>query len=362
MIYDVAIIGAGIFGVKLGLLLAKKNLKVIILEKENNICMRASANNQARVHNGYHYPRSRETLIASHRHYDKFLREFESCINSDFTNLYILAKDSQVSSRNFKSLCDHHGLYCKEVNHEYKQYFNFDLIDDVYLSQELVFDINKIRTKLLEQIKEAGIELCLNTRIENIDIAPTIKLVSTNESFKAKKVFNVTYASINHLLKKQGLDIFRLKYELAEICLVDVPRDIKQLAITIMDGPFSSLLPFPTTKQYSLSHVKYSPHIKCYAKDGLPQSYEMIPDKLASNFDLMKEDISRFVPALSEMEYLQSFYETKALLESHEIDDGRPMLIKQHCDNFVSILGSKMDNIYDLELQLDNVLGACQIH
>ncbi|MBT6842915.1 MAG: FAD-dependent oxidoreductase [Candidatus Melainabacteria bacterium] len=361
MIYDVAIIGAGIFGIELGLLLARKNLKVIILEKENNICMRASANNQARVHNGYHYPRSRETLVASHRHYNRFLREFHDCINSDFTNLYVLAKDSQVSSENFKALCDHHGLYCKEVNSLYKEYFNFDLIDDVYLSQELVFDINKIRNKLLEQLMEAGIELRLNTRIEDLDIAPIIKLSSANESFTCKQVFNVTYASINNLLKKQDFEIFRLKYELAEICLVDVPKELQQLGVTIMDGPFSSILPFPTTKQHSLSHVKYSSHIKCYAKDGLPPSYEMIPEKLSSNFDLMKNDIARFIPALSKMQYQESFYETKALLEAHEIDDGRPILIKQHCDNFSSILGSKMDNIYDLELQLDNVLD-CQMH
>lgn len=361
MIYDAAIIGAGIFGIELGLILAKRNLKIIILEKENNICMRASANNQARVHNGYHYPRSLETLIASHRHYDTFLREFKDCINSDFTNLYLVSKDSLVSSKDFKTLCDNQGLYCKEMNSKYQDYFNFDLIDDVYLTKEVVFDINKIRNKLLNQIQAAGIELRLNTTIVDLDIAPIITASSDNENFKCKKLFNVTYASINDLLEKLGLEIFALKYELAEICLVDIPKELRPLGVTIMDGPFPSILPFPITGQHSLSHVKYSPHRKYYAKDRLSQSNEIIPEQLTSNFELMKKDICRFIPALTNMKHLESFYEIKAKSEAHEIDDGRPMLIKKHSENFMSILGSKMDNIYDLELQLGNELFT-QIH
>ena len=52
----IAIIGAGFFGLSLGLFLSKKN-SVDVFEKENTILKGASAGNQFRFHLGYHYPR-----------------------------------------------------------------------------------------------------------------------------------------------------------------------------------------------------------------------------------------------------------------------------------------------------------------
>jgi hypothetical protein len=49
------------------------------------------------------------------------------------------------------------------------------------------------------------------------------------------------------------------------------------------------------------------------------------------------------------MKYLDSIYEVKTILSDREIDDGRPVVYKEHSDQFVSILGSKIDSIYDLE-------------
>jgi len=58
---DCIIIGAGIFGLYAAKILAAKKKKVIVLECSKRPFARASAINQARVHNGYHYPRSYET-------------------------------------------------------------------------------------------------------------------------------------------------------------------------------------------------------------------------------------------------------------------------------------------------------------
>jgi len=45
--------------------------------------LRASQINQARVHNGYHYPRSVTTAKSSAEYYDRFTTEFSSCINHE---------------------------------------------------------------------------------------------------------------------------------------------------------------------------------------------------------------------------------------------------------------------------------------
>ena len=65
MKYDYIIIGAGIYGLYSADILSKKysNSKILIIEKDKESFSRASYVNQARLHNGYHYPRSLHTAI-----------------------------------------------------------------------------------------------------------------------------------------------------------------------------------------------------------------------------------------------------------------------------------------------------------
>ena len=53
MKFDVLIVGAGVIGGTLARELSKYNLKVCILEKENDVAMGASKANSGIVHGGY---------------------------------------------------------------------------------------------------------------------------------------------------------------------------------------------------------------------------------------------------------------------------------------------------------------------
>ena len=57
------IVGAGLYGLYSALYLAKKqkNFEIIVLEYDSESFKRATFINQARVHMGYHYPRSLST-------------------------------------------------------------------------------------------------------------------------------------------------------------------------------------------------------------------------------------------------------------------------------------------------------------
>ena len=83
---------------------------------------------------------------------------------------------------------------------------------------------------------------------------------SSGSEVKAKHVFNVTYSKINKLLSSQNNLKKRVKHELAEIALIEPPDELAGLAVTVMDGPFFSTMPYPSTDLYSLSHVQYTPH------------------------------------------------------------------------------------------------------
>ncbi len=58
----IAVIGGGIFGITTAVILGNEH-NVELFEKNDDILKSASGSNQYRVHRGYHYPRSAETVI-----------------------------------------------------------------------------------------------------------------------------------------------------------------------------------------------------------------------------------------------------------------------------------------------------------
>lgn len=64
---DAVIIGGGFYGAAIAIYLAKQRglKRILLVEREDALLTRASYNNQARVHNGYHYPRSFTTAYRS---------------------------------------------------------------------------------------------------------------------------------------------------------------------------------------------------------------------------------------------------------------------------------------------------------
>jgi hypothetical protein len=63
----------------------------------------------------------------------------------------------------------------------------------------------------------------------------------------------------------------------------------------------------------------------------------------------MVRDAQRYLPCLAEMTYRDSLFEIKTVLVKNETDDGRPILfaVDPNQSRIVSMLGSKIDNIYD---------------
>ena len=79
MNYDRIIIGAGLYGLYSALFCAKNKEKVLVLERDNEAFSRATYINQARVHMGYHYPRSLSTALKSAHYFERFCNDFGFC-------------------------------------------------------------------------------------------------------------------------------------------------------------------------------------------------------------------------------------------------------------------------------------------
>jgi hypothetical protein len=101
----------------------------------------------------------------------------------------------------------------------------------------------------------------------------------------------------------------------------------EKYSLTIMDGLFFSIMPFPAENLHSIHHVSYTPHTYWNEGDTSLNPYDIISElKLKSNFPGIKNDISRYIPAFREIELKESMFEVKAVISRNEIDDGRPIV------------------------------------
>ena len=360
--YDTIIIGGGFFGSYLATYLSKKNHKVLVVEKEANLMARASYVNQARVHNGYHYPRSILTAFRSRESYPVFTEEFSDCIDDEFTKYYLIGKLlGKVSSQQFAKFCNRIGAPYTRDRGFFDDYCNPALVEDAFEVTECAFDAAKIAKAMQGRLYEANVEVAYNSRALGVKEESsghiTVEVFSEEkgkQEFSAKQVFNCTYAMLNNVPSKSGFDILPLKHEVTEICMVDVPEPLKDKGITVMCGPFFSLMPFPDKKMHSFTHVRYTPHFQWHDREEkLIDSHKLLEQYLQENesfFRKMCLDAQRYMPILKDLNYDSSLWEVKTLLPSSEHNDSRPILFKKNAGmkGFHSILGGKIDNVYDM--------------
>jgi hypothetical protein len=63
----------------------------------------------------------------------------------------------------------------------------------------------------------------------------------------------------------------------------------------------------------------------------------------------MLRDAQRYLPILTQAQPVESLFEVKTVLINNETDDGRPILFDRLPNTQVfSVLGGKVDNIYDV--------------
>jgi glycine/D-amino acid oxidase-like deaminating enzyme len=367
--YAAIVVGGGMIGCSVALYLAEHAGRVLLLEREPGLLQRASYANQARVHNGYHYPRSLLTGLRSRVNFPRFIEEFADCVDSSFEKYYGVARHySKVSAEQFL-------LFCRRIGAEYapaparvKALFDPWLVEDVYAVREHAFDAVKLRDLLVRRLASAGVDV--RTDAEALDVREVaggeLRLRwrdgGGEHDTGGRYVFNCTYSRLNDLLRRSHVPAIPLKHELTEMALVDMPEPLRHIGVTMMCGPFFSFMPFPSRGLHTFSHVRYTPHRSVEERaDAPPPAWvlERTPDD-ESNFRRMLLDATRYVPALRDARQVDSLWETKTVLPSSEADDSRPILFRMHhgLHNLFCILGGKIDNVFDVIAELDAARAA----
>lgn len=201
MKYDVIIIGAGIVGLATGLKLLERlpSLKILFLEKENDIAMHQTGNNSGVIHSGIYYkPGSLKSQNCIHGY--KLLLDFckQHEIPFDICGKIILAANeneipamNSIYERGVQNGLD--GLKILDEK-ELKQIEPHSKgISAIWVPQTGIIDYKIVSQKYLEISKLHGAEILFNQKVSNILINNNeCKVVTGNRSFTSKIVVTCT--------------------------------------------------------------------------------------------------------------------------------------------------------------------------
>jgi glycine/D-amino acid oxidase-like deaminating enzyme len=362
--FDAIVIGGGFYGCRLALALRKAGDSVLLLEREPRLLTRASLANQARVHNGYHYPRSVLTSIRSRLNYDRFRSDYPDAVYESFDHYYAIARDtSKTTAAQFIQFCQRVGAPIEPAPDDVRKLFDGSRIEDVFLVTECAFDATKLRMTLEAELASAGADVRTNIEARRVMRSESANRVDWfRDSATADRVFNCTYSSLNALLANSDAALIPLKRELTELALVESPRELKGIGVTVMDGPFFSLMPYPARPGLStLSHVRYTPHCAWNDATGaIPLDGSELLAGYQTRFPHMVRDAARFLPAIAGARYVDSLWEIKGIMPRSEQDDSRPILFRESPEipGLFSVLGAKIDSAYDVEEELTSSLAG----
>jgi len=349
---SIAVIGAGFFGIMAAFALALKGYAVTLFEKESAIMRGASLGNSNRIHMGYHYPRSEETVEICLQWYQSFCEAFKDAIVNNFDNYFVIPSDgSLTSAQAYTDFCDKMGLpYSKE-------YPRSPLLDKEQISlslkvPEAIFDQGIITTMFGYRLKEdSNIQLRTSSAVKDIQRDPSTPgytIVYSSPSGEREQHFNAvvnaTYSSINTFNKYVGNSLKSYQYELCEVPIVKLPWT-ERVGFTFVDGPFWGVLPYGFSEenmlydvQHSVLETSYGVHPKF--KHGI--DYYDEKNRKQKRFNRFLEKASIYIPEMKKAKYLYSLYATRIVLPNVDFDDRRPTLYASNDKGFITLFSGKI--------------------
>ena len=372
-VYDKIILGAGLYGLDAALSCGRKGQSILVLECDPTPLSRATYINQARVHHGYHYPRSISTAMKSAGYFERFNKDFDFCINNQYNKIYATSSSySWSNAQQFKNFCHAAAIPCQELCPD--NYFKPGMCDGAFLTNEYSYDVGLLRDYYVENLAALkNVEIRYGAKVCAIEKHQDHYLVRTEagEEEKTGFLFNATYAGTNQILDMVGFEKFGIKYELCEIILVEPNETLRPYGLTVMDGPFFSIMPFGKTGHHSLTSVTFTPHTTSY--DDVPTfecqqrcgdhcstfrlgNCDSCSARPETAFPYMANLARKYIRDEYGFTYLSSLFSMKPILMSSEIDDSRPTVIREYSRNptFIGVLSGKVNTVYDLDEVLSN--------
>ncbi|MBH19849.1 MAG: hypothetical protein CL851_05400 [Crocinitomicaceae bacterium] len=347
--FDVVVIGAGIFGSEVAFSAASIGLKVKVFESKDTIMSGASKNNQNRLHLGFHYPRDLATGLQSIRGFYAFKDKYAKCVSGQFENAYFIASQGSLTTP------EDYLEFCKKLGVNFKKLLLSEFPIDVYgvdigiMCEEVVYDVDLLKSALTREFETSNVDLALNTQIRCIThCSDGFEIIDNfGTKIKTKFLINATYSDINRITATLGYNINHNHYEYTVVPVIEL--NIPPIGVTIMDGPFYTLLPFGKTGKHLLYSVEKSV-IKAITSKQMPKEW-IIPRKSPFNyldkikfFDDIKKSVSSFIPEIKKAKIVDFLRGPRMVLAHNDETDARPSVINLYDDKYVTIFSGKIDH------------------
>lgn len=288
----VAIAGAGIYGATAAIRLAQRGHDVTLFDPLG-LLQAASAINQYRVHAGYHYPRSTETILEVQETRAEFLAEFAPAIVANSEHLYAIPKAGSLTSvEDFERTMREFGLPLAAAAPDW---MDFGYIEQCWRVDEAVYDPEHLRALLQQRLDELNVPL-------------------RRSSFDDEEVLDwdfVIWATYG--LHSQRKMLENTRKQVAEKILIELPAQLRHTALVVIDGPFTAFDPYGSKGKSLFGSARYTNHW------STNDPFEPIPDIYAevlhqpefrpfegTRFQEMVDDCAKTVPAARGAKYLGS--------------------------------------------------------
>lgn len=338
---SVAIIGGGIFGTSIAAELGTF-CDVTLFERNSELMQEGTLINQFRHHRGYHYPRSDETVREIQETTREFENVFSDAIVTGWKTYYGLAKEgSLVSTKEFIAFCKRNSLPYTKAS-----------LQDNLLSKEmmdLVVEVDEpnYHHRKLKQITERrlrklrSVSVLLNAAVTDCTHGKDgQKIVSFEHNGKRQRkefdfVINATYARINDFARWLGYAFRPIRVDLAQVLILNLPID--PVSITVIDGPFATLMPTGNPHEFTLYHVKESILDRYVPENGLVRR----PKRRSREKEIFRESLKLF-PILKDATVVESRVVHRGVRAYHEHDDSRVTDLIDHGFGTWSVLSGKI--------------------
>jgi voltage-gated potassium channel Kch len=323
----IAIAGAGIYGATAAIRLAERGHQVTLFDPLG-VMRAASAINQYRVHSGYHYPRSPETITETLEARREFIQAFAPAIVRNSRHYYAIPSEgSRTRPQEYEQIMRSHGLPLHACRPEW---MNFEYIDQCYEVEENIYDPDSLRSVIESRLDALKI---------NFQQSVFLREMRGDYDF----VVWATYGM------GASRDIFKIaKYQVAEKILIALPAELQGIALVVVDGPFTAFDPYGGSRHSLFGSAKHTNHwTTSDPQNPIPEEYlrvlnqsEFVP-VADTRFEAMREDCCLAVPAAKDANYIGSRF-TLRVVEDNPEHDRRILYVRDGLPGEIHIFSGKV--------------------
>ena len=313
---SIAVIGAGWYGCHVALTFKRLGFQVVVYEKASSVLSGASAHNQFRLHQGFHYARHHGTRVQSWEGFQRFVEHYPDLSSEVSQNVYAVPKQTSVIDfMTYKSIMMSTGLQFRETQED----FGLTNIDGCILTYERVINTEVARKFFMDELEG---KILLDTPYSPCD---------------ADYVVDATWGTY----EKVPGTFFE------PTVLFYYTADHNHPAITLVDGCLNSIYPTEVPGLFTLSSVQHTPlgtshdyETACQMKADFESSYDAQLLKRC----LMEREISQYVPDFRE-KFQFVGVQTSMKTKLHGAYDNRSCYVKRK-GNIFSVMSGKIDTIF----------------